>query len=205
MIEVPDVSHPDAFEKGFPHELFRRLRREAPVCWHEGDHEGGPGYWIISRYETIKAISRQPMLFSSASGTAIERRGDDFVSMIGMDPPGHRRYRALIAGGFTPSKIAAQEPHHRQIVKSILDPVIDRGHCDFVVDVAAQLPLRVIAELLGVPQSACSDIFDWSNRMIGSQDPEYQVSDAESEKRMCYRNGFLMDSHGHTQDRRLPA
>ncbi len=176
MIEIPDVSDPDAFENGFPHEVFRELRREAPVYWHEGDYEGGPGYWIISRYRTIKTISRQPMLFSSASGISIEDRGDSFVSMIGMDPPDPRRYRALVSSGFTPRQIAAQEPHHREIVKSILDDVIDRGHCDFVVDVASGLPLRVIAELLGVPQSACDDIFDWSNRMIGSQDPEYVVS-----------------------------
>jgi cholest-4-en-3-one 26-monooxygenase len=175
MIEVPDVSHPDAFASGFPHEVFRELRRESPVHWVEHDWEGGSGYWIISRYETIKAISRQPLLFGSTAGTSVEDREDDFVSLIQMDPPGHRRYRALVAGGFTPRQIAAQEPHHREIVGSILDAVIDRGQCDFVVDVAAELPLRVIAELLGVPQSACRDIFDWSNKMIGNQDPEYVV------------------------------
>ncbi len=81
-MQIPDVSHPDAFENGFPHEVFRELRREAPVYWHEGDYEGGRGYWIISRYQTIKTISRQPMLFSSASGTSIEDRGSDFVSMM---------------------------------------------------------------------------------------------------------------------------
>ena len=156
MIEVPDVSHPDTFAEGFPHEVFRELRREAPVCWHEGDYSAGPGYWIVSRYRTIKAISRQPLLFSSASGTSVEDRGVDFVSMIDMDPPDHRRYRALVSAGFTPRAIASQEPHHREIVGAILDAVVDRGQCDFVVDVAAQLPLRVIAELLGVPQSAQS-------------------------------------------------
>ena len=70
--------------------------------------------------------------------------------MIAMDPPQHRRYRSLVSAGFTPRQIAAQEPHHREIVKEILDAVIARGHCDFVTDVAARLPLRVIAELLGV-------------------------------------------------------
>ncbi len=194
MIEIPDVSHPDTFEHGFPHEVFRELRREAPVYWHEGDYQGGPGYWILSRYDTIKAISRQPQLWSSAAGTGVEERGTDFVSMISMDPPGHRRYRALVSSGFTPRQIADQEPHHREIVKSILDAVSDRGHCDFVVDVAAELPLRVIAELLGVPQSACHDIFDWSNRMIGNQDPEYVVSleeaSAAAQEMYLYANGL---------------
>jgi len=181
-VRVPDVGNPDAFEQGFPHALFRELRREAPVYWHEGQDDGGSGYWIISRYETIKSISRQPMLFSSASGVSIEDRDQNFVSMIAMDPPDHRRYRSIVSGGFTPRQIAAQEPHHRQIVRTILDGVVDRGHCDFVVDVAAELPLRVIAELLGVPQSACGDLFDWSNKMVGNQDPEYVFGMEEAER-----------------------
>jgi cholest-4-en-3-one 26-monooxygenase len=180
MIDIPDVSHPDTFADGFPHEAFRRLRREAPVYWHEGDYLGGRGYWILSRYETIKQVSRQPLLFSSAAGSGFEDRTENFVSMIGMDPPEHRRYRALVSAGFTPRRIAAQEGHHREIVKAILDGVVDRGHSDFVTEVAAELPLRVIAELLGVPQSACGDLFAWSNCMIGNQDPEYAVSLADA-------------------------
>jgi cholest-4-en-3-one 26-monooxygenase len=209
LIEVPDVSHPDTFEDGFPHAVFRELRRASPVYWHEGDYEGGRGYWIISRYETIKAISRQPLLFSSGSGTSVEDRGTDFVSMIGMDPPDHRRYRSLVTGGFTPRQIAAQESRHREIVNSILDGVTDRGHCDFVVDIAAELPLRVIAELLGVPQSACHDIFDWSNRMIGSQDPEYVVSTDEAtraaQEMYLYANGLAEDRLQNPRDDLMSA
>jgi cholest-4-en-3-one 26-monooxygenase len=194
MLEVPDVTHPDAFANGFPHEVFRELRRRSPVHWHAGDYCGGPGYWIISRYDTIVSISRRPQLFSSASGTSIEEHGVDFISMIGMDPPGHRRYRALVSSGFTPRRIAAQEVRHREIVKSILDGVIDRGRCDFVVEVAAQLPLRVIAELLGVPESMCPELFEWSNRMIGNQDPEYVVELEEAsrsaQQMFAYANGL---------------
>jgi cholest-4-en-3-one 26-monooxygenase len=209
MIEVPDVSDPDVFETGFPHELFGELRREAPVLWHEGDYEGGPGYWIVSRYDTIKTISRQPGLFSSASGTSIEDRGEDFVSMIGMDPPDHRRYRSLVSSGFTRRQIAAQEPRHRQIVRSILDAVLDRGQCDFVVDVAAELPLRVIAELLGVPQSACHDIYDWSNKMIGSQDDEYVVdleeAGAAAQEMFVFANGLAEDRLANPRDDLMSA
>jgi cytochrome P450 len=208
MIEIPDVSHPDTFENGFPHDVFAMLRRDAPVHWHDGDSEGGDGYWIISRYETIKAISRQPLRFSSASGISFEDR-DNFVSMIGMDPPDHRRYRSLVASGFTPRQIAEQEPHHREIVRSILDGVVDRGHCDFVVDVAAQLPLRVIAELLGVPQSACDDLFEWSNRMIGNQDPEYgatlEQAASAAEEMFVYANGLAEDRLARPQDDLMSA
>ncbi|MEM7411993.1 MAG: cytochrome P450 [Myxococcota bacterium] len=182
MRDLPDVSNPDAFADGFPHELFRELRNEGPLHWHEGDYLGGPGYWVVCRYDAIKEISRQPEVFSSAAGSSIETNGENFQSMISMDPPDHRRFRSLVASGFTPRQIAAQEPHHREIVKAILDAVVDRGHCDFVVDVAAELPLRVIAELLGVPQSACRDLFDWSNRMIGNQDSEYVVGMEEATK-----------------------
>jgi len=209
MIDVPDVSDPDTFAQGFPHALFAELRRTSPVHWHAGDYEGGPGYWIVSRYATIQAISRQPMLFSSARGTSVEDRGDIFVSMIGMDPPDHRRYRSLVSAGFTPRQIAAQEPHHREIVQAILDGVLDRGCCDFVVDVAAELPLRVIAELLGVPQSACHDIFLWSNRMIGSQDPEYAVSMEEvasaAQEMFSFANGLAEDRMAQPQDDLMSA
>ena len=209
MSEVPDVSHPDTFARGFPHEVFRRLRRESPVHWHEGDYEGGHGYWIISRYETIKTISRQPLLFSSAAGTSVEDGRADFVSMISMDPPGHRRYRALVSAGFTPKRIAAQEPHHREIVRAILDAVIPRGRCDFVTDVAAELPLRVIAELLGVPQSSCAQLFAWSNRMIGNQDPEYAVSLADAQKAaeemFVFANGLAEDRLAHPCDDLMSA
>jgi cholest-4-en-3-one 26-monooxygenase len=208
MLALPDLSHPDSFADGFPHEVFRELRRSSPVHWHEGDYCGGPGYWIVSRYDTIVSISRRPQLFSSASGTAIEDQFE-FVSLIGMDPPGHRRYRALVSAGFTPRRIAAQEARHREIVRSILDAVVDRGQCDFVVEVAAQLPLRVIAELLGVPQSASQDLFDWSNRMIGNQDPEYAVSLEESaraaQEMFAYANGLAEERLAQPRDDLISA
>jgi cytochrome P450 len=179
------------------------------VHWHEGDYQGGRGYWIISRYETIKTISRQPLLFSSASGSGFEDDRADFVSMIAMDPPAHRRYRALVSGGFTPRQIAAQEPHHREIVRAILDGVLSRGQCDFVTDVAAKLPLRVIAELLGVPEEACDDLFAWSNRMIGNQDPEYgasleQASQAAQEM-FVYANGLAEERLARPRDDLMSA
>lgn len=208
-MDVPDVSHPDTFGSGFPHEVFRTLRRASPVHWHEGDYQGGRGYWIVSRYETIKTISRQPLLFSSAKGTSVEDGREDFVSMISMDPPAHRRYRALVSAGFTPKRIGEQEAHHREIVRRILDGVVPQGRCDFVVDVAAQLPLRVIAGLLGVPQSACDDLFAWSNRMIGNQDPEYAASLAEAsqaaQEMFVFANGLAEDRLAQPKDDLMSA
>ena len=208
MFEIPDLSDPDAYASGFPHDVFRELRERSPVHWHEGDYTGGRGYWIVSRYDTIKSISRQPLVFGSAAGTSVEDHGA-FKSMISMDPPDHRRYRALVSSGFTPKQIYAHEPQHRAIVKDILDGVVTRGHCDFVVDVAAELPLRIIAELLGVPQSACHDIFDWSNRMIGNQDPEYVVdlaqAGAAAMEMYDFANGIAEDRLARPQDDLISA
>jgi cholest-4-en-3-one 26-monooxygenase len=96
--------------------------------------------------------------------------------MLTMDPPDHTRYRKLVNRGFTPRTISALEPHIRELAAGIIDAAVARGTCDFVTDVAAELPLEAIAELIGVPLEDRHKIFEWSNRMIGSEDPEYMVS-----------------------------
>lgn len=176
-MELLDVSNADTFADGFPHDFFRALRREAPVAWHEGDVFGGPGYWILSRYDDIRYVSKNPRLFVSGRGNQIEQRPDAEMealrSMIAMDPPDHPRYRKLVSGGFTPSATARLEPKTRDRVRAIVDAVAPKGECDFVGDVAAELPLQVIADLLGVPQDDRHQLFDWSNKLLGSEDPEY--------------------------------
>ncbi len=99
--------------------------------------------------------------------------------MLTMDAPEHTRYRKLVNRGFTPRQIALLETAIRELTNQILDEVIEQGGCDFVVDVAAELPLQVIAEMLGVPQEDRHKLFEWSNRMIGCEDPEYNVSEEE--------------------------
>jgi cholest-4-en-3-one 26-monooxygenase len=96
--------------------------------------------------------------------------------MLNMDPPQHTKYRRLVSTGFTPRMIAALEPHVREITKKIVDNVAKRGECDFVTEVAAELPLAVIAEMVGVPAEDQQKVFNWSNRLIGFDDPEYQTS-----------------------------
>jgi cholest-4-en-3-one 26-monooxygenase len=99
--------------------------------------------------------------------------------MLMMDPPDHTRYRKLVNRGFTPRMISEMETHIRALTNTILDEAIAKDESDFVVDVAAELPLEVIAELIGVPSEDRHKIFDWSNRMVGSEDPEYIVTDEE--------------------------
>ena len=174
-VSIPDVSDPASFAEGFPHEAFRRLRNESPVHWQERDHDGVRGFWIVSRYEDVKHVSKNPRLFCSERGTNIRdpqgQQGGRMMLM--MEPPDHGRYRRLVSAGFTPRRIDALESHVAGIVDAVIDNVALKGECDFVTDVAAELPLRVIAEFLGVPEADRHKIFDWSNRLIGFEDPEF--------------------------------
>ncbi|MGH7893390.1 MAG: cytochrome P450, partial [Candidatus Binatia bacterium] len=180
-----NLANPDTFARGFPHDVFRRLRREAPVYWNAQGHErGGPGFFVVSRYEDVRYVGRTPALFSSEPGITVVASGpQDFEagqsSMLQMDPPRHARYRKLVSGGFTPRRINALEPMVRELVHEILDEVAPRGRCDLVTDIAAELPLRVIARFLGVPDEERHTLFSASNRLIGFEDSEYGTTEED--------------------------
>ncbi|HEY6419878.1 MAG TPA: cytochrome P450 [Candidatus Binataceae bacterium] len=180
-----DLLSPDSFVQGVPHEWFTYLRRNAPVYKHP--EPNGPGFWVITRYDDVVQVGRDSQSFSSEQerGGVVQLRDmemDDFNRggrmMLTMDPPDHTRYRSLVNKGFTPRMINALSAHIREITGGIVERAITKGdQCDFVVDVAAELTLQVIAELLGVPLEDRHKVFQWSNRMIGSEDPEYAISD----------------------------
>jgi cholest-4-en-3-one 26-monooxygenase len=183
-----DLLDRDRFTRGVPHEWFTFLRKEAPVYRHP--EPGGPGFWVVTKHADVVAVGRDAETFSShqARGGVVGLEGaansyGDFEAggnlMLTMDPPEHTRYRKLVNRGFTPRQMRIIEEHMHDLTARIIDDVIERGECDFVVDVAAELPLQVIAELLGVPHSDRHKLFEWSNRMIGSEDPEYIVSAEE--------------------------
>jgi cholest-4-en-3-one 26-monooxygenase len=175
-----DIFDPDIYGRGVPHDAFRTLRAEAPVYFHAEPQ--GRGYWAISKYDDIVAISKNPETFSSArGGTNIEDYPDAEMIllrtlMINMDPPQHVKFRRLVTQGFTPRMIARMEEHVRDIARTIVDDVVGRSEGDFVSAVAAELPLRVITEMMGIPEPDRAKIYDWSNRLIGFDDPEFQTS-----------------------------
>jgi len=182
-----DLLDRDRFTKGVPHEWFTYLRNEAPVYFHP--EPGGPGFWVISKHADVITVGRDGATFSSdqkrGGVVQLEGRPEDYQFeqggnlMLTMDAPEHTRYRKLVNRGFTPRQMRMIEPHIRELTNKILDDVIEAGECDFVVDVAAEVPLQVIAEMIGVPQEDRHKLFEWSNRMIGSEDPEYTVSAEE--------------------------
>jgi cholest-4-en-3-one 26-monooxygenase len=179
-----DLLDRDAFTNGVPHDWFTYLRNNAPVYKHS--EPDGPGFWVITKYDDVVTVGRDGVTYSSdqrrggvvglEENPGMEDFGEGGRLMLTMDPPEHTRYRKLVNRGFTPRQMRMLEPHIRDITANILDQVIEQGGCDYVVDVAAELPLQVIAEMLGVPMEDRHKLFEWSNRMIGSEDPEYLVS-----------------------------
>jgi cholest-4-en-3-one 26-monooxygenase len=183
-----DLLDLDRFQRLEHHEMFKILRNEAPIYW--SDHPKGRGFWSVSRHKDLIAVNRDVATFSSEVGgisilgpeemetsSGTDPRG---LMMLYMDPPKHTRYRLLVNKGFTPRMIGLIEQYlkHRAIL--IVDNIIERGECDFVEDLAAELPLQAIAEIMGVPQEERRMLFDWSNRMIGIDDPEYASDDSAS-------------------------
>jgi cholest-4-en-3-one 26-monooxygenase len=177
-MELRDVNLLDIyrFEHSTPHDQFALLRREAPVHWHA--EPGGPGFWNLTKYADVRHVSKRPELFSSQrQGTMIKDPAPQDLPliqtiMLNMDPPQHRRFRALVNKAFTPRIMQNLAPAVDAMVARILDAVIERGECDFVSDIAAPLPMEVICELIGVPQEDRQRIFELGNQMIGVDDPE---------------------------------
>ncbi len=176
-----DIFDPDIYVKGVPHDAFRVLRAEHPVSFH-AEPPDGKGFWAVTKYQDVVTVSKDPGTFSSyRGGTNIPDYPPDSLDvirmlMVNMDPPQHTKFRRLTSTGFTPKMIARMEEYIRRAAREIIDEVIESGSCDFVTKIAAELPLVVIADIMGVPKEDRHLVFDWSNRLIGFDDPEFQTS-----------------------------
>jgi methyl-branched lipid omega-hydroxylase len=159
------------------------LRAEGPVFLPEPEvPEGiplpqGPGAWVVTNHADILQMSRHPETYSSAKGITVLDQPMELVeyfsSMIAMDDPRHARLRRIVSAGFTPRMLKRLEDSVQQLAADIVDDIIDRGECDFVVDVAARLPLKIVCDLMGVPDSQLQFVFDRTNVILGAGDPEY--------------------------------
>ncbi|HTM23335.1 MAG TPA: cytochrome P450 [Kofleriaceae bacterium] len=175
-----DIYDPDIYVKGVPHDAFRTLRAESPVHFHP--EPGGKGFWAVTRYADVVTVSKDPGTYSSWRGgtniTDYPQSDLDIIRMLmlNMDPPQHNKFRRLTSTGFTPRMIARMEEYIRSAARRIAAEVAGLNAFDFVTKVAAELPLQVIADIMGVPQDDRHRVFDWSNRLIGFDDPEFQTS-----------------------------
>ena len=183
------VFDPATYVTGVPFDALARLRRDTPVAWVPeipvlGWPEG-PGFWLVLRHADVESVLTRPELFSSSLGATQIRdpatpQALGYVRrmMLNMDPPEHSRLRRLLSRSFTPRAVAQLEGRIRGHARAICERVFagPRGECDFAKDVAADLPLLTLADVLGVPEQDRWLLFDWSNRVIGYQDPDYASS-----------------------------
>jgi cytochrome P450 len=187
------VFDPATYTEGVPFDALARLRRDTPVVWVDEipvlGWPAGPGFWLVLRHADVESVMRQPQLFSSWLGATQIRDpvtpaalGYVRRMMLNMDPPSQSRLRKLLARSFTPRAVARLEERIRGHARALCERAFagrgGRGECDFAKDVAADLPLLTLADVLGMPEQDRWLLFDWSNRVIGYQDPDYATSAA---------------------------
>jgi len=190
MSEDFNLVHPEHYARhGYPHEIWRRLRREDPVHWYESG--GGRPFWAVTKHADIIEVGKKPDVFLSNPRINIGHRPEpprDAMfpdTLIQMDNPRHSVYRQLISKRFTRGSVMKMHGDIERIGKEIVDALVqdrDGGECDFVSEIAAPLPIAVISWMLGVPESDWRLLFDWTNRIIGAGDPEYQVEGTDPQE-----------------------
>ncbi|MGP3979682.1 cytochrome P450 [Streptomyces sp. KR80] len=185
-----DFTDPDVYQQRVPLPELAELRKTAPVWWNAQPHNiagfQDDGYWVVTRHADVKEVSTRPEVFSSNTNTAIIRFKDTITRdqidvqkliMLNMDPPEHTRLRQIVQRGFTPRAIRALEEALRNRATRIVSGAAEKPTGNFVTDVASELPLQAIAELIGVPQEDRLKLFDWSNKMAAYDDPELAITE----------------------------
>jgi cholest-4-en-3-one 26-monooxygenase len=183
-----NFTDPDLCQQRVPADELAELRRVAPVWWSQQPRgEGGfddDGYWIVTRHADVQYVSRHSDIYSSEAKSALVRYPQPVTEdtlalqrliLLNLDPPHHTKLRGIVSRGFTPRAINSLRAVLTERAASIVRAAVAEGTGDFVTDVACELPLQAIAELIGIPQEDRKKIFDWSNQMVGSEDPEYQT------------------------------
>jgi cholest-4-en-3-one 26-monooxygenase len=202
-----DFTDPDLYAQRIPVREFAELRRTAPVWWNAQPREVGgfpdDGFWIASRHAEVKEVSRNSEVYSSWENTAIIRFNDDIprdqvemqrLVLLNMDPPKHTQMRSIVSKGFTPRAINSLKEALAERAEKIVKRALAEGTGDFVTDIACELPLQAIAELIGIPQDDRGKIFQWSNEMIGYADDEYEVDSlSASVELLGYAMGLAQD------------
>jgi cytochrome P450 len=203
-----DLGDHELFRHGFPHELFSRLRAEAPV-WRHPDTPGteriGGGFWVISRHAHVQRISRDHERFRSSEGPSLsenppEQRG---MMLLSMDPPHHTRLRRLVSSGFTPRMTALLDEQAREWAVSIVQHALEQGECNFVHEVAYQLPMHMISDIVGIPPSDRKWLFDRVHVLLQATDPRSFLS--PEDRKAIQLELYLYGRELGAEKRRNPA
>lgn len=193
MSQCPHINlaDPDNYVGGVPFEWLRELRENQPVFWQEDPNFEAGGYWAITKHKDVDFISKNPLVFSSSERTCMlsdmapEQIELQRMILINMDPPDHIKHRRIVRAAFTPKVVDSYHERFKAIAKDIVDRVASEGRCEFVQDIAAELPLIAICELMAVPLEHRKKIFEWTNIMIGADDPDLTTSEEDAQIAMA--------------------
>ncbi|CRZ14213.1 cytochrome P450 [Mycolicibacterium neworleansense] len=188
-----DFTDPDIYAERLPVEELAEMRKLAPIWWNEqpvgqGGFDDG-GFWVVTKHKDVKEVSLRSDVFSSQEKTALPRYREGTVQqqidqgkfvMLNMDAPHHTHLRKIISRAFTPRAVERLRADLAERARKIVETAAAEGSGDFVEQVSCELPLQAIAGLMGVPQEDRKKLFDWSNQMVGDQDPEFASNDAIS-------------------------
>lgn len=177
----------DTWGERVPHDQFDRLRREAPVYRHP-EPDGGPGFWALTKHADVKRCSHDWRTFSSELGATFIPTAEEEVlaslrlTILNMDPPKHERYRRLVSKGFTPRMIRMLIEDIERRAAAVIDDVCERGRVEFVEEIAGQVPVQMICEMIGLEKELWPRMFEISNQLVGGRnDPDYQHDGASPE------------------------
>jgi cholest-4-en-3-one 26-monooxygenase len=163
-------------QRGYPHDVWTRLRADAPVARLEPT--GWEPFWAITKHADVQYIAKEPLLFSSAGGITLRPAGAPLPPptdiLVLQDPPKHGPMRRVANASFTPRGVRARRDDLEAIAVEILDDALQDDEIDFVDRIAAPFPLAVVAAVLGAPRTDVADLFRWTNEIIGKDDPEYR-------------------------------
>jgi cytochrome P450 len=195
-VDEIDLSDPDVFVPGVPYEAFALLRREDPV--HFNPERDGPGFWAVTRYEDIRTVHRDAATYSSeVGGITLEDLAPEHIearkTMIDMDPPRHDELRAMVNRRFTPHAVTVWEDLVRAVVKEVFDEALPLGEFDFVKQVSSEIPMRVFADIMGIPQDERHEIVRLGNRLVGRYDPEYGVEPEEEDPSLPFSSPVVLE------------
>ncbi len=204
-----DIIDPDTYVRGVPHATFQRLRNDDPVSWWN-EHDGGSGFWAVTRYDDLLHVSRNVDIFSSAQGIRLEEMAPEEAAarttMMELDPPQHTAYRRLVSKPFSRREVFAYEHAIRLLAEQVVDRAMAMGpRIDFVEDIAKQLPMRMLGALLGVPEADGPWLVEKGDALLGNTDPEFTshpvgLVDTDEFRMMPFRSPAGYDLFRYAQE-----
>jgi cytochrome P450 len=195
-LEEIDLADLDVFERNEAWGMFHTLREQAPVHWND-EHDGGAGFWSITRYADILAVDKDPETFTSTKFVNLEEPPSEYQdlrrSMLETDGPRHQALRKLLLRDFSPATLRRYEDFLRGLAQLTVDTALQSEEFDFVDAIAADYPIAVLARLLDVPEDFTPQLISWGNEIVGATDPDYArvlitSPEAEQYKHLPFRS-----------------